>query len=429
MQRLWARVPFAGDVTWGGVAVVDQMVASATNFATGVIIGRTCTQTEFGLYMLALSVVLVALRLQRALISTPFVVFSPRLGPVDRAAYTGSTLIHLMMASAIGTSGLVIAALGMGQRPGGDGLTSGLTPVLWVVAFALPSILLREYARSVWFAELRFASTLALDTMAGAMQIGLIAALAWSGHLSATMAFVAVGGVCAVVGALWLICHRRSVAFDLVRVVSDLKVNWSYGRWMFASGTVWEFSSAAYPWLIALFHGTAATGVWAACFGTVSAANPLALGIQNISGPKIAHAYAADGPRALRRSTLVWMAVAVAVLMPVVALLVTYGDWFVTLLYEDRYAGNGVIVALLALELLIAAPRFSASWSLFVIDRGALDTVSNLIAVVMLLVAGWWLTRQLGPTGAALGILISGLVVTIMKVVVLDRVTKREASR
>jgi O-antigen/teichoic acid export membrane protein len=409
--------------------VADQVVASATNFLTGVIIGRTCTQAEFGLYMLALSIVLVTLRLQRALISTPFVVLSPRLGPGDRATYTGSTLVHLGMAAAIGMAGLAVAALGLGQRAGGDGLASGLTPVLWVVAFALPAILLREYARNVWFAELRFGATLVLDTVAGILQVGVIAALAWSGRLSATTALVAVGSVCVVVGAAWLTCHRRSVAFDVARIVSDLKVNWSYGRWMFASGTVWELSSAAYPWLIAMFHGAAATGVWAACFGTVSAANPLALGIQNISGPKIAHAYAADGPRALRRSALVWMAVAVAVLMPIVALLVTCGDWFVTLLYEDQYAGNGVIVALLALELLIAAPRFTASWSLFVIDRGALDTASNVIAIVVLGVAGWWLTRQLGPAGAALGILVSGLAVTIVKVMALDRITRRATGR
>jgi hypothetical protein len=64
-----------------------------------------------------------------------------------------------------------------------------------------------------------------------------------------------------------------------------------------------------------------------------------------------------------------------------------------------------------------------------VVGRGSLDTASNLIAVVTLFAVGWWLTRQLGPAGAALGILISGFMVTIVKVVLLDRVTRREASR
>jgi len=58
----------------GFIALTDQAVASATNFLTGVIIGRACTKEQFGLYMLGFSIVLFVMSLQTSLISTPYMV-------------------------------------------------------------------------------------------------------------------------------------------------------------------------------------------------------------------------------------------------------------------------------------------------------------------------------------------------------------------
>ena len=86
-------------------------------------------------------------------------------------------------------------------------------------------------------------------------------------------------------------------AFIFGESIADLKRNWTFGKWVFASGLLWTASTNLYPWLLAFFHGAAAAGTFAACMGVVSASNPVLLGIQNLVGPKIAHEYAQGDPQ------------------------------------------------------------------------------------------------------------------------------------
>ena len=78
----------------GILSLADQGVASAANFLTGVIIARACSKEELGLYMLGFSLILFVTDLQTSLISTPYMVYAPRLKDDAHALYTGSTLIH-----------------------------------------------------------------------------------------------------------------------------------------------------------------------------------------------------------------------------------------------------------------------------------------------------------------------------------------------
>ena len=66
----------------GDPFLADQGVSSATNFLTGVIIARACSKEELGLYMLGFSLVLFVTDLQTSLISTPYMVYAPRLKDV-----------------------------------------------------------------------------------------------------------------------------------------------------------------------------------------------------------------------------------------------------------------------------------------------------------------------------------------------------------
>ena len=75
----------------GAVSLADQAVASATNFLTGVIIARACTKEELGLYMLGFSLISLMTDLQTSLITTPYMVYAPRLKGRAHALYTGST--------------------------------------------------------------------------------------------------------------------------------------------------------------------------------------------------------------------------------------------------------------------------------------------------------------------------------------------------
>jgi O-antigen/teichoic acid export membrane protein len=96
--------------------------------------------------------------------------------------------------------------------------------------------------------------------------------------------------------------------------------------------------------------------------------------------------------------------------------LILWGDRFVGLLYGSRYTGNGQVVAILAVNLLLSAVVFSFSRALFAIERADLDFVLNFAAIAIMLTLGVWLVKTHGPLGAAIGLLVAGGVTSVLRV-------------
>jgi O-antigen/teichoic acid export membrane protein len=405
----------------GIISLADQAVASATNFATGIIIARTCTKEELGLYMLGLSLILLVTDFQTSLITTPYMVYAPRLKGRAHALYTGSTLIHQLafcLLTMLGVAcGAVAVSRGMGPR--------GLGPVLWALSVVIALIMLREHARRVSFARLRLMTAFLFDTSIAVGQISGLLLLARSGRLSAIRAFWVIGSVCGIAVLGWLWSDREFYHPRMRESISDLKKNWVFGKWVFASGLVWAVAMNLYPWFLAYFHGAASTGVWAACLGVVSVGNPALMGIQNLVGPKIAHTYAASGPKALRRLVLKITAV---ISLPVALLslaLIFWGGRLVVLLYGRQYAGNNLVVAILGLNLLVFAASFPFSRALMAIERADLDFLVSSVALFMMVVLGFWLVRAFGTAGAAIGLLAANFFTSAVRAAVFLRFPAR----
>ena len=291
----------------------------------------------------------------------------------------------------------------------------GLGPVLWALVAAIAFILLREYARRVCFARLRLLTVFLFDGCIAAGQIGGLLLLAHFRQLSASRAYWAIGVACGIALGWWLWSDRVFYRPRIGESRADLKKNWVFGKWVFASGLVWAVSMNLYPWFLAAFRGTASTGVWAACLGVVSVGNPAVLGIHNLVGPKIAHEYAAAGSKALRRLVL---KVTAAISLPVSLLclaLIVWGGRLMALLYGRQYAGNSRVVAILALSVLISAPAFCFSRALYATERADLDFLVNFAALFVMVTMGFWLVRTFGPLGAAFGLLAGNFATAALK--------------
>ena len=399
------------------VSLADQGVTSATNFLTGVIIARACSKEELGLYMLGFSLILLLTDLQTSLITTPYMVYAPRLTGRAHALYTGSTLIHQSTFCLIAMFGVMCGAFavthGVGPR--------ALGPVLWALVLVSALIMLREHARRVSFARLRLKTAFIFDTCIAVGQISGLLVLARFGLLSASRAYWVIGSVCGVAVLGWLWSDRGFYDPQIKESLADLKKNWILGKWVFASGLLWAVSMNLYPWLLAAFHGVASTGIWAACLGVVSVGNPVLLGIQNLVGPKIAHEYAAQGHGALHRLVLKITALIATPMSLLCLVMFVWGGRLLVLLYGGQYAGNSLVVAILALNLLVGAVGFPFSRALFAIDRARVDFLVTSTALFIMVTLGLWLVRVFGPLGAAFGLLAANIVASIVRAIAFTR--------
>jgi O-antigen/teichoic acid export membrane protein len=390
----------------GGLSLLDQMVASATTFLTGVLIGRVCAKEDFGYYMLGFSLFTFLMTLQNALVNTPYTIYFPRLGQAAARRFTGSALLHQLALSSC-----VAVAIGGGALVSHvSGAPSSMTAMLLGLATAISFLLLRDFIRQVCFARLAMTRALLFDLVIAAGQLASLSALAVTGMLDAATAFLALGFVCAIAAGGIYAASRHELAIDVRHAAQDFRNNWQSAKWLFASGIVWSISMNLYAWLVAGFHGAASAGAWAAALGAVTILNPLMLGAQNFLGPRIMHARASGGISAL--DTAVWRTCIgyAGSLAALGVVLMFAGDYLVVLIYGAKYAGNGAIVSLLALNLACNALGFSFSRGLFALDQAAVDFKVNFVALVAMVLCGIWLARAYGPWGAALGQLVTNCI-------------------
>jgi O-antigen/teichoic acid export membrane protein len=400
---LFQRLSSGKDISQGFFSLADQAVASITNFATGVILARTCSKEEFGLYMLGFTVITLVTDVQTSLIATPYMVYAPRMKRRAHALYSGSTLVHQGAFSLVAM--LILAVLAFVSHFGIG--PSGLPRVMGALSAIIGCIMLREFVRRISFARLKLKAAFVFDACIGVGQIAGLLLIAWLGLLSADSAYWLIGAICGIGVACWLWLDRVSYRPRVDASVADLKRNWTFGKWVFGSGLLWTASTNLYPWLLAFFHGAAAAGTFAACMGVVSASNPVLLGIQNLVGPRIAHEYAAKGHASLRRLVLKISGIIALPLFLLTIVLIVWGDRLIGMLYGHQYEGNGLVVAVLACNLLVTAVAFAFSRALFAVERADLDFRLNLAAVAIMMTLGLWLVRSYGPLGAALGLLIA----------------------
>ncbi len=382
----------------GTIALADQGVASAANFLSGIIIARSCAASDFGLYILGFSLVLIALDIQAALLATPYMIHSPRLHAGALRRYAGATFVQQLLLAAIFAAALLAASAvvelrGTGSRP--------LAQVLLALGWVIILIATREFIRRVCFAHLRMVAALLLDICVAVLQVGGLAALAWTGYLSARSAYGIIGGACGIAAAGWWSLNRKDLHIirrDLLAAAQD---NWQLGKWVLLSGAVWTLTMNAFPWILNAYHGAAAAAVWGACLGVTNSSNPLLQGTLNYVGPKIAHSYADGRHEELRRTVAKCNTIIGAILLPICLALVLGGGLLVQLLYGHKYAGNGLTVALLALGVVANAAAFSYSRVLFALDRAKLDFMINIAVLAISIAAGLPLVKWLGPLGAA----------------------------
>ena len=365
------------------VSLADQAAVSGTNFLSGVVIGRACSEAEFGRYGMALAAMLVLTEVGNALVGTPHQVMYPRLAAANRPRFNGATLWHAVGLAALVATGFLAAGAVAGGSTGS---------VLLALSVAAAAVLVRYYARLFSFTVLRPAAALVLDGTVCVLQLGGLIVLWRAGRLTPASALLVIAAANGLALSAWLLARRGDFARVTPRdAAGDLRRTWPLARWVFFSGLLWTLGMHTYPWLVGGLRGEAAAGAWAACFGIGALANPLMMGVQNLVGPAVAHEHAKDaGPAAFRRFVMLATVGFALAMVPFVAAAAVFGEVFLKLYGEGKYAGYGPVVALLAASTVAHALGFPSSRALMATGRARQDTMANVVVLIVLLTGGVW---------------------------------------
>ena len=377
------------------LALVDQVIVSATSFLVFVVIARSTDPKELGIYALAMSILAFCLATQESLITKPYAIklHEPKGSPAQHAFSVLVLSLALCGAFALVASAAAVTFSALGAQ-------AELLYMACSFAGAIPFVVMREFARRFSFAHLAVSQAVMLDV--GVAVLTLIAAgmLYWAGAVSAAAMIAAIGFCCAVTTMAWLYAVRQQFAVGFNQLRATFRQCWDLGKWLLWGHLGMQIQGYLTPWLALVLGGAAVAGLFAACASIVAFTNPLIFGFCNVLTPKFVRILKNDGIAALRKRVIL-DAVVLGVLLSAFCLVVfVFGADIMRLLYRDEvYAGHSQVLGLLALAALVAAVGIPASLALAAAGR------AKPVAAVMLFSAGvnTLLVILLLPTWGLLG--------------------------
>lgn len=406
----------------GLLSLIDQAVLSATSFITGVVIARLTSQTELGVYYLALSLVLFARGFQTEVITGPYVIYHHRHRDQHLASYTGSVLVHVLVFCLLVSAASVglFLVLWLTGRAAGWGLSVG------IVIPAMILLLWRACARDVTMAHLRVGSVLIIDVVYATVVLGALAMMVQLNSCSAVAVFSAMGIGAALVGVGWVWANRGMWSIDRTKIITDWWQNWSFGRWSMAGYLLVCTTPYLMPWIVAAARDQATAGLYGACGTLAGIANMFVMGLGNFIAPKTAATFAEGGPVALRDFVRKVIALYVGSIGLFVVIAAIAGEYAMVFIFGEQYAGSGVIVTVCTMGVLASAIGWATGSAICAMDRPRATFLPDLVALIVTIVAAGMLVTVWGALGAAVTALVGATVAALLKFVNYQRLLREK---
>jgi O-antigen/teichoic acid export membrane protein len=399
--HFWKRVSHPG-FCHAPLSLIDQAIVSGTSFLTTLLIGRICGSEELGIYSLAFTIIVLITNLQSAVFTAPYTIYANKLTGSIRHQYAGSVLVHCVMLMILSSASVASLAVGLSAFwPGNPYLG-----VVWILAGALPLLLLREFVRRFAFAHLRISVVLVTDIVASAIQLFGLWYLIQIDQFTTVNIYLVIGTSCAIAAGGAMAFLRDGISIRVNNVFHELKRSWLLGRWLAATRLMAILQVYTVHWLLASFLGSGATGVYAASMTLLLAANPFVIGIGNLLEPQAARAMADGGTRQLRK--VVWRATKIlgGIMGLYSGLLVIVGGGLVSFMYAGpEFDHQGPTVAILALAALIHAWETGPIHGLRVLERPDLSFRASLLSLSVTLTLALLLVPTFGTFGGACAVL------------------------
>jgi O-antigen/teichoic acid export membrane protein len=399
------------------MTMADQCVASASNFAVGVVVARLSGPAGLGAFALAYTCWALLTALHRSLITDPMAILGDmrredRDEFVRRGCAADVTLgaMAACIFAAVGTAFLTVGQLGFGE---------GLLAVApWLVFLDL-----QDYWRWIGFMQGNPKKSLMNDLVFNTVQALAFLAVFLTGQHS-VFAVVSAWGVGAAVAALygfWQFSERPSLRGG----VAFLRLRWPISRWLASERTASWGATQLYLIVTAALLGPAA-------FGGLKAAQALVAGptsvVVNAGGsfglPEASRQLAERGWAGMARvcrlvtgaGVLVATACCIAVLVAAPTLLrLLYGPEFVVYAPSARVFAVSLVVAAFCVGPVLTLTTTRRVRPLFMVQLGRLVFS---VAAVRVLVTFY------GVTGAAMADLLTGAL-TLAAMLVLQASVRR----
>ena len=388
----------------GTGVIFDQGLYSFTNFLTGVLLARSLLKEEYGVYVLALSLIISITGIQRAVITVPYTVYSHQHKGEELNSYTGSVFIHQIFLLIIAIAFSLISSQYFFLREG------SAHNEVFILTFALgvTGVLLKDFVRSYLLAQLAVRQSVIMGISVNIIQLLILVMLYVKHSLTIHNAFLIIGS-CSVIPSLYFFLKNSKIRVNAPQILKDFSNNLKLSKWILGSSIISTLSSQSYPWLLAFFADKNSVAVLGVTLSLANIFGPFLQGINSYIFPKMSRSRCNGTPLGVINI----MKKAIIVLSIIFAFWVIcgviFGNQLLSLIYSSKYAGYSAVLIIVMLSSFFSAITAPLNSALDVLERSDISFKSLIAGLTVTVSIGTLLVYQWGLYGAVMGILLSNL--------------------
>jgi O-antigen/teichoic acid export membrane protein len=403
---------FTGEMAQKGyLSVIDQSVVSGSNFLTGVLLGRLVAPAEYGVFVIAWTTLMIALSLQNALVCTPMSVIGAQKQEADCPSYWGSLLIVQTVLS--GGTCLFIAIAGIILH-GVSGLSFSSPSFPSLIAATVISCFFlqgQEFFRRLLIVKLSLKETLINDLVTNTIRIGGLLILVYTGSLSTITSLYVIGFSLVAGASLGYLRLRNDIRISYERLQSDFLESWHFGKWVMAEMLPYVLSVQGYTYLTAIIIGAQQTAALGASQNLLNATNILILSFTNVVTPIASRKYSNGGSRALGNFMIKAGILSAVPILGFYLLTMLFAKEILILVYKQNYAGYGALLIICSIYYMVSYFNRFLQIILYARKKPNIGFLAKSISLVVMVVFAYPLIKQYGVYGAAIGTVISQVVI------------------
>jgi len=373
----------------------DQGVVSAGNFFTTLLLARSLSSTEYGVFVLLFGVILTLNTVHAAVITYPLSIEGAVADLGDLRKLTSSCLFLTVCLTLPFALVITTATIALNR-----------SDVLPIVVLATGSWQLQETLRRGLMAHLRHKDALLGDIFMYGGQVGVILALSIAKTLTVQRAFISITCSC-LCGALVHYVVLRPQANPLIGMRRTAKRFWLLGKWALYANSANSLTIQSFFWIVAR-SGSSQAGTLQALVNLLAFTNPVAFSIGNVVVPAVAQSRAQRAESGLK-VLLQFVLQGLVLLFPYYLVILAAPGWALRTAYG---AGSMYISFAGSLRLLVFA--FGMAYIAHLggcFLYGAADSMgvfrTQLMSSSAAAIIGFPLTIKFGVVGAVIAILIT----------------------
>jgi O-antigen/teichoic acid export membrane protein len=419
----------SGSFSWArarqiGYSIADQALAVGANFLANVMLVRTQTKAEYGMFALSYSLFTFLSSLHNSAILEPCTVYGSgryrgRFSAYLRLMVRVNALVGLLLTALV----LLVCLALYWAAP------SYVSPALLGLGAAVGVLLSGAFLRRVFYLQRRpefaaRASLICFLTVAGGLWLAAKAHL-----LNGFSVFVilALGWIAAGLGLRKKLALGHPAQSFLDSEPGYWREHWNYSKWVFASAFVFQFTAQAYYWILAGVLSVREVAELRAMYLLVAPVDQVFIAVSLVVIPALAARHASarmeDYFSLLKRYASGVLAITA---LFTIAVRIA-GSAALHLLYRGKFDDLAALLYILACLPLVTAIGNALSCGLNAAEKPKLVFGGFLSSGATTLVLGIPLVTRFGLRGAVYGMLLSAGVYTVVMVLGLFLVVYRKA--